>query len=145
MAEYVMGPDDDQQDVARKLHEHAGPDRAHEIAWYPRPDVPGGGVFSMPDDLADGFTSSRLSRLDTNTNGERIRLATEGTTAEQRDPTEHNQKIAAGEAPTAASPATGANPVAHLPEQEGDGTEPKQTARQRRAAAKSAESGEQKG
>jgi hypothetical protein len=70
MAEYVMGPDENQEEVSRALLEHAGPDRASEVAWYPRPGVPGGGVFSMPDDLAEGFTSSHVSRLDDGSTGD---------------------------------------------------------------------------
>lgn len=136
MAEYVLGPDDNQQDVARRLMEHAGPERAHEIAWYPRPNVPGGGVFSMPDDLADGVSDGQLSRLDDNARGEQIRLATDGRTAEPGDPTAFNDKLAAGEAPIAASPATGDNPVAHLQPTETDTVEAPQSARARRAAAK---------
>lgn len=64
MAEYVLKDDDNQQEIARMLLEHAG-DRAGEIEWRPRPDRGAhGGVFYVPDDLADGLTSERLSRLD---------------------------------------------------------------------------------
>ena len=137
MAEYVMGPGDNQDAVARDLMDHAGPERAHEIAWYPRPGVPGGGVFSMPDDLADGYTSERVSRLDDDARGEQIRLATDGTTAEPGDPTAFNDALAAGEAPVAASPATGPNPVAHLTTTgDSEGVEQPTTSRSRRAQAK---------
>lgn len=138
MAEYVMGPDDNQQEVAQRLMEHAGPERAHEIAWYPRPNVPGGGVFSMPDDLASGFTSGRLSKLDDDAQGDQINLATDGTTAEQRDPTQFNDALAAGRAPIAASPATGPNPVAHFPEREVETAQDQKptSARARRQQAK---------
>lgn len=138
MAEYVMGPDDKQDEVARDLMEHAGPDRAHEIAWNPRPNVPGGGVFVMPDDLAEGYSSDRVSRLDDDVTGARIKAATDGTTAEQTDPTEFNQKLAAGEAAPQASPATGPNPVAHFPEREVETAQEQQpTSRSaRRQAAK---------
>lgn len=64
MAEYVLNENDTQEEVAQMLLEHAG-DRAGEIEWRPRPDRPQGGVFYVPDDLADGLTSDRLSRLDT--------------------------------------------------------------------------------
>jgi hypothetical protein len=137
MAEYVMGPDDNQADVARDLMRHAGDERAHEIQWSPRPNVPGGGVFSMPDDLAEGYSSDRVSRLDDDVTGARIQAATDGATAPQADPTEFNQKIAAGEAAVAASPATGENPVAHLQRDEQDGdTDRSTTSRARRQAAK---------
>jgi hypothetical protein len=136
MAEYVMGPDDKQDEVARDLMDHVGPERAHEVVWYPRPGVPGGGVFSMPDDLADGYTSQRVSRLDDDARGEQIRLATDGTTAEPGDPTEFNDALARGEAPVAASPATGPNPVAHLVTGDSEGVEQPTTSRSRRAQAK---------
>lgn len=64
MAEYVMGPDENQEEVSRSLLDHAGPDRASELAWFPRAGVPGGGVFFVPDDLADGISSSRVFRVD---------------------------------------------------------------------------------
>jgi hypothetical protein len=132
-----MGPDDNQADVARDLMDHAGENRAHEIQWSPRPNVPGGGVFTMPDDLADGYTSDRVSRLDDDVTGARIQAATDGTTAPQTDPTEFNQKLAAGEAVPQASPATGPNPVAHFPEREVEtAQEQKTSSRSRRAAAK---------
>ena len=64
MAEYVLNDTDTQEEIAKMLLEHAGEDRAREIEWRPRPDRPQGGVFYVPDDLADGLTSDRLSRLD---------------------------------------------------------------------------------
>lgn len=63
MAEYVLSKDDSREEIAKMLLEHAG-DRAGEIEWRPRPDRAQGGVFYVPDDLADGLTSDRLSRLD---------------------------------------------------------------------------------
>lgn len=63
MAEYVLSDDDSKEEIAKMLLEHAG-DRSGEIEWRPRPDRPQGGVFHVPDDLADGLTSDRLSRLD---------------------------------------------------------------------------------
>jgi hypothetical protein len=62
MAEYVMSQGESAEDVAKELMEHAG-DRGSEIQVFPRPNVPGGQVFEIPDDLADGFVSSRLSRI----------------------------------------------------------------------------------
>jgi len=79
MAEYVMSEGENAEQVARELLEHAG-DRVAEIHVYPRPNVPGGQVFAVPDDLADGFVSSRLSRIgDPSTEG------TEGATTEEGD------------------------------------------------------------
>lgn len=63
MAEYVLRHDDDQQEISKMLLEHAG-DRAREIEWRPRPDRPHGGVFYVPDDLADGLESDRLNQVD---------------------------------------------------------------------------------
>lgn len=134
MAEYVMGRDDDQAEVSRSLLEHAGPERAAQIEWRPRPNVPGGGVFVMPDDLADGYTSDRLSRLDDNERGDRIEEATDGRTAEMTDPTEHNDAIARGEAVAQASPATGPNPLVQT-STEGDVTAENQTTTRRPSRA----------
>jgi hypothetical protein len=63
MAEYVLRDEDKQEEVAKMLLEHAG-DRKGEIEWRPRPDRNHGGVFYVPDDLADGLESSQLNRLD---------------------------------------------------------------------------------
>lgn len=63
MAEYVLKHDDDQGEIARTLLEHAG-DRAGEIEWRPRPNRAHGGVFYVPDDLAEGLESDRLNRAD---------------------------------------------------------------------------------
>lgn len=63
MAEYVLKQDDDQGEVARMLLEHAG-DRAGEVEWRPRPNRAHGGVFYVPDDLAEGLESDRLNRAD---------------------------------------------------------------------------------
>lgn len=64
MAEYVLSKDDSQEEIAQMLLEHAGEERAGEIEWRPRPDRPQGGVFYVPDDLAEGLTSDRLARID---------------------------------------------------------------------------------
>lgn len=52
MPEYVMGVDEDRATVARRLLTQAG-ERADQVTWQPRADVPGGGVFLLPDDVAD--------------------------------------------------------------------------------------------
>ena len=132
MAEYVMGPGENQAEVSRHLQENAG-DRASEVQWSPRPNMPGGGVFVMPDSIADGLHSDRVSRLDDNARGERIEAATNGATAEQADPTEFNDRIARGEAPLAASPAGELRPSAEV-NSKGEAQSRTSRAAQRRAA-----------
>lgn len=66
MAEYVLKQDDDQGEIAQMLLEHAG-DRAREVKWLPRPNRAHGGVFFVPDDLAEGLESDRLNRADDGT------------------------------------------------------------------------------
>lgn len=63
MAEYVLKHDDDQGEIAKMLLDHAG-DRAREVKWRPQPNRPHGGVFFVPDDLADGLESDRLNEVD---------------------------------------------------------------------------------
>lgn len=63
MAEYVMRHDDNQEEIIKSLLEHAG-DRAREIEWRPRPDRPHGGVYYVPDDLAEGLETDRLNQVD---------------------------------------------------------------------------------
>ena len=53
MPEYVMGEDEDRSAVARRLINQVGPERADQVVWQPKADVPGGGVFLVPDDVAD--------------------------------------------------------------------------------------------
>jgi hypothetical protein len=139
MAEYVLGPGEDQATVSRQLQEHAG-ERANEVQWSPRPNVPGGGVFVMPDDMADGLTSDRVSQLDDNNRGARIEAATDGRTAPQADPTEFNDRIARGEAPTAASPAGELAPEGSDTEVNEKGeSQPRQSRAAARRAAKASE------
>jgi hypothetical protein len=52
MAEYVLGADENRGEVARRLLAQAG-DRADQVTWIPRADVPGGGVYLIPDDMAE--------------------------------------------------------------------------------------------
>lgn len=113
MAEYVMGEDENQQDVARRLLDAAG-DRAGDIQFTPRANVHGGGVFQMPDDLADEIGGERITRVDTDPIGtQRAAARGEDVVEGNENPTEFNDRILAGEAPTAASPATGPNPLMH--------------------------------
>lgn len=57
MAEIVLGADDNPAEVAQALLELAGeqPDR---VMWAPRPDVPRGGVYVVPDEIADKYSSA---------------------------------------------------------------------------------------
>lgn len=116
MAEYVMGQDENRQQVARDLLAHAG-DRAGEIQWVPRPNVEGGGVFQIPDDVADGFGSDRITRFDQNATGA-MRAANrpgeeDELAGEPANPTDFNTALLNGEAMAAASPASGPNPLVH--------------------------------
>lgn len=84
MAEYVMSQGEDAETVAQELMEHAG-DRGGEIQVFPRPNVPGGQVFEIPDDVAEGFVSSRLSRIgEPETTDATTEAETEGDTSTSR-------------------------------------------------------------
>jgi hypothetical protein len=142
MAEYVMAEDQNQQEVARELLTKAG-DRAHEIQFNPRANVYGGGVFTMPDDLADEIGGDRITRVDSDPVGAQ-RAANTSTEdlnpgGAEADVTALNTKLLAGEAASSASPATGDNPTYHGPEVDEKGQavpdEQRTTNKRRRAAA----------
>lgn len=101
MAEYVLNDNDTQEEIARMLLEHAGEERAGEIEWRPRPDRPQGGVFYVPDDLADGLTSDRLSRLDAAPENAGD-VGTTGTTENEGDGSTRQSRAAARRAAKAA-------------------------------------------
>lgn len=142
MAEYVMGEDENQQDVARDLLDKAG-DRAGDVQFTPRANVHGGGVFQMPDDLAEQISSDRITRVDTDPIGTQRAGAAEEDDSEPGEPTgttDMNTALLRGEAPAAASPATGDNPTYHGAEVGEDGKavpdEERTVNKRRRAAAK---------
>lgn len=140
MAEYVMGEDENQQDVARHLLKEAG-DRAGDIQFLPRANVYGGGVFQMPDDLADKIGGDRMTKVDTDPVGtQRAEAQGEGAEPADMETTAHNDRLLAGEAPASPSPATGDNPTYHGPEVNEQGQavpdEQRTTSRRRRAAAR---------
>ena len=139
MAEYVMGEDENQRDVARALLDKAG-DRAGDIQFLPRANVHGGGVFQMPDDLADDIGGDRITKVDTDPVGtQRAEARGEGAEAADMNTTAHNDRLLAGEASASASPATGDNPLFHGVEVDQDGKavpdEQRTTNKRRRAAA----------
>jgi hypothetical protein len=79
MAEYQMAEGDVAADVARDLIAQAGdPDRVH---FYPRPNVPGGGVFEVDDDVAEKVVQQRAKVRDE----ERQRIENAQAAAEERD------------------------------------------------------------
>lgn len=54
MAEIVLGPDDDRQEVTAWLLENAGD--VADVRWAPRPDTGiHGGVYVVPDELASAY------------------------------------------------------------------------------------------
>lgn len=55
MAEIILGADDDATAVVQALLALAG-DQPDQVAWSPRPDVPQGGVYVVPDELAAAFS-----------------------------------------------------------------------------------------
>lgn len=141
MAEYVMGEDENQQDVARELLAKAGP-RAGDVQFTPRANVYGGGVFQMPDDLAEEIGSDRITRVDTDPIGTQRAANFGEDDSEPGEPvgtTEMNDKLLRGEAPASASPATGDNPTFHGAEVDQDGKavpeEQRTVSKRRRGAA----------
>lgn len=142
MAEYVMGEDENQQDVARYLLDQAG-DRAGDIQFLPRANVHGGGVFQMPDDLADSIGGDRITRVDTDPVGTQRAAAAGEDESEAGEPTgttAMNDRLLSGEASASPSPATGDNPTFHGAEVGDDGKavpdEERTVNKRRRAAAK---------
>jgi hypothetical protein len=79
VAEYVLQPGDDPGDVAKQLIEAAGPENVH---WFPRPDVPGGGVFQVNDEEAiAGVARTRAAARDAETR----RIEEAQAAADERD------------------------------------------------------------
>lgn len=56
MAEVVLGAEDSQQDVVRALLDLV--DNPDDVVWHPRPDVPHGGVYAVPDEVADKYQAA---------------------------------------------------------------------------------------
>lgn len=54
MAEIALTDEDNHQEMAQELLKAAG-DRPEDVVWSPRPDTPRGGVFVVPDELAERF------------------------------------------------------------------------------------------
>lgn len=68
MAEIVIAADDDLPEVAQALLDLAG-DQPDQVMWAPRPDVPHGGVYVVPDELGEKYSGAprkgRRSKADT--------------------------------------------------------------------------------
>jgi hypothetical protein len=79
MAEYVLHEDDDQQEVVRELL--AKTDHPGQVTWSPRPDVPHGGVYVVPEDLATEVLASRKAAREAQVQ----RIADAQAAADERD------------------------------------------------------------
>lgn len=80
MTEYVLGPDEDQQEVAQRLL--AAAKNPGAIAWSPRPNAhPHGGVYVLPEDEAEAIIAAVAKQRD----AERARIEAALTAAEERD------------------------------------------------------------
>lgn len=87
MAEYVLAEDDNQEEVVRQLLKEA--DDPSAVAWSPRPDVPHGGVYVVPDPVAEKVLAARRAVRDT----EAKRISDAQAAAEKRD---SNEAVASG-------------------------------------------------
>lgn len=82
MADYVMTEDEDQTAVVQELLANAeDPDH---VQWRPRSGVPHGGVYEVPDDLAEKLLAHRRARAD----AQAQRIATAQAAADERDSSE---------------------------------------------------------
>jgi hypothetical protein len=61
MAEYVLTLDDTPEEVAQQLIAEAGEGREGDVVWTPRANVPHGGVFTAPDEVAEAVLKSRTA------------------------------------------------------------------------------------
>lgn len=79
MAEYVLGPDEDQTKVVQELLANAKhPD---DVQWRPRSGVAHGGVYEIPDELSDRLIEHRRALADAET----ARIEEALTAADERD------------------------------------------------------------
>lgn len=124
MAEYVLAHGDDPAEVARLLIDNSAD--ADHVHWYPRPDVPGGGVFVVEDESVAANISQEMARRRAEAEAARAAAEVEepaaGEPADEDEATEDETEEGDGE-PVADDPAT--------PEDES-----KMTPAQRRAARK---------
>lgn len=79
MAEYVLGQDEDQTKVAQELLANA--DHPDHVVWRPRSGVPHGGVYEVPDELADRLAEHRRALRD----AEAARIEDAQAAADERD------------------------------------------------------------
>jgi hypothetical protein len=79
MAEYVLAEDDDQEQVVQGLLKDA--DDPASVSWSPRPNTPHGGVYIVPDALAEKAIKARQDRRD----AEAKRITDAQAAADKRD------------------------------------------------------------
>jgi hypothetical protein len=82
MAEYVLRDDEVQQDVARQLIDNA--ENPADVVWRPRSGVPHGGVYEVPDELAEKLLEHRKAVADADAQ----RIADAQAAADERDSSE---------------------------------------------------------
>lgn len=82
MADYVMTEDEDQTTVVQELLANA--ESPEHVVWRPRSGVPHGGVYEVPDDLADKLLEHRRARAQAETD----RIDAAQAAADERDSSE---------------------------------------------------------
>lgn len=82
MADYVMTEDEDQTTVVQELLANA--ESPEHVIWRPRSGVPHGGVYEVPDDLADKLLEHRRARAQAETD----RIEAAQAAADERDSSE---------------------------------------------------------
>lgn len=116
MSEYVLGVDENPEQTVRELLAHA--DDPASVVWSPRPDVPHGGVYVIPDALSEKVLAARQAVRDAQ--AKQIQQGLDF--AEQRDshdavvqglatPAEAGFPAAVGNDPGAPGTETGPNPL----------------------------------
>lgn len=83
MAEYVLAEGDDLEKVVQGLLADA--DDPNDVVWSPRPNTPHGGVYVVPDALAEKAVAARKAR---ETQAE---TAEDETSAEEADETAEDE------------------------------------------------------
>jgi len=57
MADIILDESRPHGEQMREIFDAAGPDLAHTVHWYPRPNQPHGGVVQVPDLVAEAHTA----------------------------------------------------------------------------------------
>lgn len=82
MAEYVLAEDDNQEEAVKRLLAEA--DDPNAVTWSPRPNTPHGGVYIVPDPVAEKVLAARRAERE----AEAKRISDAQAAADKRDGSE---------------------------------------------------------